>query len=56
MVLFEYLGERYGKDAMIDAFLNGNSLEKTFGSRYSVYYSAAIDYYTQRYAALLPAD
>lgn len=56
MVMFEYLGERYGKDAVIDAFLNGNSLEKTFGSRYSDYYSAAIDYYTQRYATLLSAD
>ena len=56
MVLFEYLGERYDKDALIEAFLNGSSFEKAFGSGYSDYYPAAIDYYTQQYADLLSAD
>ncbi len=56
MVMFEYLGERYGKDAVIDAFLNGNSFKETFGIHYIDYYSATIDYYTQQYAALLSAD
>ena len=56
VVMFEYLSERYGMDAVIETFLNGNSLEKTFGSSYSEVYQAAIDYYAQQYAALLSAD
>ena len=55
-VMFEYLSERYGMDAVIEAFLNGNSLKKTFGSSYSEVYQAGIDYYAQQYAALLSAD
>lgn len=56
LVMFGYLGDQYGMDALIEAFVNGNSLEKTFGIRYPEVYQAAIDYYTQQYAALLSAD
>ncbi|MBO4869038.1 MAG: hypothetical protein J5585_04950 [Clostridia bacterium] len=56
VVMFEYLCEQYGTDDVIDVFLNGNSIEKTFGISYSEYFTTAIDYYSQHYAALLSED
>ena len=56
LVLFEYLSSQYGMDALIEAFVNGNSLEKTFGIRYSEAYQAAIDDYAQQYTAQLSSN
>ena len=56
VVMLEYLGDHYEMDALIEAFVNGNSLEKTFGIRYTEIYQDAIDYYAQKYAGQLPSN
>ena len=56
VALFEYLCEQYGMDDVINVFLKGDNLAKTFGINYSEYYTAAIDYYGQQYSALLLAN
>ena len=56
VVLLEYLGDKYGMDALIEAFVNGNSLETTFGISYPELYQAAIDYYAQQYVTRCTSD
>ena len=46
----------YGIDAVTEAFVNGDSLEKTFGIRYADYYTAATEYFAQKYGDLMSAD
>ncbi len=44
-VLFLYLASVYGTDAAVDAYLNGQSLEKAFGISYPALLTQAKEYY-----------
>lgn len=51
LVIFEYLAERCGTDAVIDAFLNGVPFEKAFGISYPSLYREATTCFAQQYAS-----
>ncbi len=54
VAMLEYMSELYGMDALVKAFVDGQSLAKTFGGSYSELYTAAIDHYTQKYSLEKP--
>ena len=48
-VLFDYLAELYGTDEVVDAYLNGLSIEKAFGISYSELYKDAVAHFEELY-------
>ena len=56
LVLFEYLAERFGMDAAVEAFLTGLSPEEAFGIPYPELYAAARAEYEQRYLDRMALD
>ena len=56
LVLFEYLAERFGMDAAVEAFLNGLSPEEAFGIPYPELYAEARAEYERRYLDRMALD
>ena len=53
-VLLERLCMRFGTEAVLEAFLNGRSLEDAFDITYPDLYQDAVAYYAAEYGALMP--
>ncbi len=53
MVFLEYLGQRFGMDAAVNAIVNGLSVEKAFGIPYPSLYRDALEYYWKLYGSEL---
>ena len=48
-VLFEYLAEKYGMDAAVEAYMNGLAPDQAFGISYSELLAEAKAYFTEQY-------
>ena len=55
-VFLEFLAEKYGMDAVIDAYLKGLGLGEAFGLGYPELYAEAVSAYAARYGALPGLD